>query len=211
MIGLNEYDRRLLSVVIKPSWLSNLVAITIGLGVSVGTLIAFSINNSAIHRQLVSWQQSQPVEAIYTANKTFEATEPSLVNSWSLFLVWAVIGIGVYLIAASIVRSLGRAEEMRESLEYVHARPGTLLKSTAERIGVRLVSAIMLAVLIKLFFSMVIPYSILVAHASTVDPVSFAGAAYALLSFSIVAFTLHLQVILLRLTLGRTRVFSSTM
>jgi hypothetical protein len=83
-----------------------------------------------------------------------------------------------------------------------------MIKLTTEHVIMRVLAAISFGIILSLFIKNVIPYSITAAHASAADALSATGVLYALLSFSIVVVSLHLQTIFLRMSLGRARLFS---
>jgi hypothetical protein len=209
MPKLSAEDNRLLKLLLTPSWLSGLVAVVAGLVISVGVIGAFEANNSQLQQQLVAWQQTRPQPALATPGQTVpQDNRPTGQNSWTLLLLWSLVGLVVYGLVATTARSLGRAEGLRESLNYVHANPRTLLAYTAEHLLLRSIAAIALVGFAAAFVKQVVPYGITAAHASAGDVMSLDGILYALLSFALIAMSLHLMTILLRLALGRVRVFS---
>lgn len=208
MFRLSDEDSRQISLLFKPSWLSGLVAVVIGLTISIGVIVAFEAHNSVLQQQLLAWQQTQAQPALTTPSQTLVQNDhPTLRGSWSLLLLWSLAGVVVYAIAASVIHSLASAEELRESLDYVNARPRAMLASTAEHVLLRTIAAIVLVVFGVTFWRQIIPYSITASHASAADVLSLDGVLYALLSFMLVAISVHVQTMLLRLTLGRARVF----
>lgn len=209
MLKLHDEDRQALSRLLTPSWLSAMLAVTAGLLVTVGVIVAFSFHNSSIQQQLTAWQQNKPQRTLTTPDQELvQNDKPTLKGSWPLLVLWTFIGLGVYGIAAGIVRSVSRAAELRESLEYVHAKPHALLKDAAEHIVLRLLATTMLCLLLVLFFRQIVPYGITASRAAAGDLLSLSGLLYAFLSFAIVVVSVHLQVIFLRLAFGRERLFS---
>ena len=209
MPKLSAEDNRLLKLLLTPSWLSGLVAVVAGLTISVGVIVAFEAHNSLLQQQLVSWEQTLPQPALTTPGQAVpQSNRPTAQNSWTLLLLWSLVGLLVYGLVATMVHSIARAEGLRESLKYVHANPRTLLASTAQHLLLRSIAAITLAGFAAAFVKQVVPYGITAAHASAADVMSLDGGLYALLSFALIAVSLHLMTILLRLALGRARVFS---
>lgn len=208
MNGVTSKDRKLIGLLLSPSWLSGLIAIVVALVMSAGVVIAFSANNSSVQQQLISWQQNQPKqEKIYTPDPN--ANKPTLKNSWPLLIVWSIIGLIVYTIAGAIIHSISKAEKLHESLGYVNVDRDKMIKLTAEHILLRVLAALSLGALISVFFKVVVPYSVTAGHASAADVASANGFLYMVLAFAIVFFSLHLQTIFLRLSLGRVRMFST--
>ena len=209
MSELSNTDRRQIGLLLGPSWLSGLVAIVLGLVVSLGVVIAFGVNNSGLQQQLMAWQQTQPAHPVVSSQQNLpENDHPTLRGSWPLLLVWSLTGLVVYGIVTAIIRDIGRAEEIRESLDYVNSRPQTLLATTARHVLLRVMAAVLLVAFGSFFLRQIIPYSLTAAHASASDLVSLDAGLYVLLSFGVVVVSLHIQTILLRLALGKTRLFS---
>lgn len=210
MIRLSAEDKNALLLVVTPSWLSGLIAVASGLAITIFVIGAFSLDNSSVQQQLLIWQQTQPtVEPARTAPGTYVAsTKPTLQNNWPLIIIWAIVGLIVYGICASLLRSLSRAAELKQSLNYVHAKPELLLRNAAQHIALRVVAGVVLIVLLQAFVRQILPYSITAAHASAADFLTVEGILYALISSTIVMVSLHLITIFTRLTFGRVRVFS---
>ena len=209
MNNITEKDKKIIGMLLSPSWLSGLIAIVAGLVISIGVIVAFTANNSPVQQQLVAWQQNQPSEDVKPFTADPNANKPTLKNSWPLLIVWSFIGLVVYAGAAAAAHSFSKAEAMHESLGYVNVNRDKAIRMTAVHILLRALAAITLGILVTIFIKTVMPYAITAAHASAADFFSGTGVLYALLSFAIVAVTLHLQTIFLRLSLGRVRLFSS--
>ncbi len=211
MIKFDQQDKKFFKLLFSPSWISGLLAVSLGLIFSIGVIITFSLNTSSVQQQLISWQQDhdKPQRPLTQPGTLVTADEhPQLKDSWPLLIVWAGVGLLVYMMIAAAVHSLSEAEAVRESLGYVHANPAKTLQVTLGHVILRLSAAVALAVMVIIFYKQVIPYSITASRASTSDIQSINGVLYAILAFSIVALSWHLQAIFLRLSLGRARVFS---
>jgi hypothetical protein len=202
-------DRRLLGMLLSPSWLSGFVVVLVGLGITVGTIVTFSFDTSVVQQQLLSWQQHQPSHALTTPDQIVADPKPTLRDTWPLLLVWSAVGLLVYALAINVIQALSNAEKLRVTMDYVNASPKAMMHSAIEHFILRFLAGLSTVGLLWLFFHHTVPYSITAAHASAVEPVSLAGVVYALLSFGIVVFNLHLVVIFARLTVGRVRIFSN--
>lgn len=206
MVNLSPEDRKTISLLLSPSWLSGLVVVFVGFAITAGVIISFSVYNSPIQQQLITWQQSQPKPGPSAYDERPLTEKPSLQNSWPLIAVWAIIGLGVYFIAASIIRSLNNAVELKKTMNYVNAKPDKILHTAVEHAILRIIASLILIGLFVSFLRHVMPYSITAAHAAAADLISVEGIVYAFLSFAVVIVSLHMQVIFLRLSLGRVRV-----
>lgn len=208
MLKLNADDSRLLRLLLTPSWLSGLIAVVVGLLFSVVVIVAFLMHNSAVNQQLVTLQLAQPSVAGAPGDVLPESSQATLQNSWPLLVVWGLVGVLVYALIATVMRSIVRAEGFRESLQYVHADRHTMLASTAEHVLVRAAALAALIGFAVIIWKHIIPYGVTAAYASAADPASLAGVLYALLSFGVIAFSVHILTVLLRLVFGRARIFS---
>jgi len=200
---------QILDKLLTPSWLSGLIAVAGGLIVTFGVIIAFNVNSSQAHQQLIGWEDtSTPALALPGQDLGDASGNNSLQSTWPLLGFWAVVGLIVYFAAESAMRSLQNAEELREELSYVHVRRDLLIKVTLESLLLRLVAAVVLVFSVEAFFKRIIPYSITAAQAASSDPISPGAVLYTLLSFCMVVLSLHLLTVFLRLTAGRARLFS---
>ena len=199
----------MVGLLLTPSWISGLIAVVVGLTVSIGVVVAFEAHNSLLQQQLLSWQRPQQAQPVLTTpNQTLVQNDhPSIQSTWPLLVVWSLVGLVVYIIAASIARSAAQAENLRESLGYVNARPHAIIVSTAEHIVLRIMMVAILISFTLAIWHLAVPYSITASQASAADFFSLDGGLYALLSFALIAVSLHIETILLRLVMGRVRVF----
>ncbi|MEK7594499.1 MAG: hypothetical protein AAB436_02590 [Patescibacteria group bacterium] len=207
MIKVSAEDRKVIELLLTPSWLSGMIAIVLALVISGGAIIAFEIHNDSLTQQLLSWQQDKPEKPLTTPDQIVVAEKPTLQSSWPLLVLWSLMGLVVYAIAAWIIHSIAKAAEVRESLKYVNAKPDALLTTTAEHLVLRILGSVVLVSFVVVFWKVIIPYSITAAHAAAADLLSLEGVLYGLLSFSLVVVSAHALTIALRLALGTVRVF----
>jgi hypothetical protein len=200
-------DRHFLKAVLAPTWLSSLVIVLAALIVTAGTMITFGLNHSAFKQDLLGWEQSHTDSLSITGQST-ESVNPTIENSWPLILVWAGVGLLTYTVASSIVRFILEAIEFRRELDYVHANRKSMMAVTVEHLIMRLVSAILLLVLVLLFVYHVLPYAISTAQASAGHVLTVAGIRGAVLSFIFTMLCVYFASVLMRMSIGRTRVFS---
>jgi hypothetical protein len=209
MWRLSTQDKNHMQALFLPSWVSGLIAVVVGLSLTIGVIFVFSLNNSDIQQQLIAWQQSQPEKPLTTPDQIVEASDkPTLQGSWPLIVVWSFVGLITYMVAAGIMHSVSETLALRKSLNYVHVKRKSVLEIAAGRLALRGIATLVLAGLISLFLTQAVPYGISASHASAADIVSIEGALYALLSFTVVTLSMHVMVIFMRLTLGKVRIFS---
>lgn len=208
MAFFTRENQKLIGQLLAPSFFSGTLAVLAGLVVSLGVLVAFASHNSAIQQQLLAWRPQTSQKALTTPDQTLvENDHPTLQGSWPLLIVWSGVGLVVYGIAVMVIHGLGSAKELSDELNYVNAAPHVQLEVAVEHLLLRVISAAILISLLVILVRDVLPYSITVADAAAGEITTGAGVLYALLSFAIIAVTVHLQTIFLRLTLGKVRVF----
>lgn len=209
MIRFSQEDSRLIGMLLRPSWISGFIAVVIGLTLSVGVVVSFEANNSLVQQHLLSYEQKPQPVLTKPGQNVPENTQSSLKSNLPLLLLWGFVGFLVYLMIASVIQFAAEAEDFKESLDYVNARPKSAIASTAEHVLMRVVAGILLVTFTVALWRQIGPYSVTAALAGVSNIASFDGGLYALLSFGLIAFSLHVETILLRLTLGRVRVFST--
>lgn len=209
MLRLSSEDRHFLHAVLSPSWLSGLVIVVAALVVTGGSIITFSLNHSAFKQDLIGWEQAH-TDSVSLSGQSTQSINPTLANSWPLIIVWAGVGLLTYTVASSIVRFITETMEFKRELNYVHADRSLMVQVTVEHLITRLVAATLLLFLVLLFVFHLLPYTINAGNISAGDLRSVTGVRYALSSFFITAVSVYLATILLRLSLGKARIFSST-
>jgi hypothetical protein len=194
---------------LTPSWLSGLVAIMAGLAMSVGVIVAFHVANNSFRQQLTALSQTQqhqqtltqPGELPPAQNNSLQANVPVLV-------LFAFAGVAIYSIATGLVNSVRSLAQIRREINYVNARPKSLLKEFSEQAGLRLGALLVWALFTTVFVRRIIPYAITSAHASAVTVLSVSGIKDAFFAFIVVTLSMHLHAIFLRLVSRRVRVFA---
>lgn len=207
-----KHDIQVLSWILKPSWLSGLLAVLAGLIVTGGVIIAFSANDLQLQRHLIEWQHSKTSvnPKLTTPDQVLkENDKPTLQGSWPLLIFWSILGLTVYFMAMFITKKISNAEAFRRSLGYVHANKQSMILGAASRIIFRLAIIGVWAGFSLMCFRSIVPYGIRMAHASAADVFSAHGITYALISFIVILLSVHLHAVFMRLSLGRIRVFTS--
>ncbi|HVA10633.1 MAG TPA: hypothetical protein VNG32_00505, partial [Candidatus Dormibacteraeota bacterium] len=131
----------------------------------------------------------------------------TLANSWPLILVWAVVGLVTYVIAAAVIRFILETVQLKRQLDYVHSNPRLMVEYIVEHLVMRLIAGLLLVMLVLLFVYHTLPYVISASRTSVGYSWSLNGARYAAISFILTALCTYAGSILLRLTLGKKRVF----
>jgi hypothetical protein len=207
MMKLTKEDQHCLRAVLSLSWLSCLVIVLAGLVVTAGTIVTFNLNHSAFKQDLVSWEQSHASKTISLTGRSAQTGNTTFANSWPFILIWAVVGVIIYVVAASIVRTIIKTIEFERELDYIHANPYSMIKAVIAHLIMRIVAIFLLVTLVVVFVYHTLPYVISASRTSATNLWSLHGLHYAAISFVLTVVCTYAASVLLRLTLGRERVF----
>ena len=92
---------------------------------------------------------------------------------------------------------------------FVNAKPTAIMAETVAHAILRVFAGLLAIVFAAAILKQIVPYSITAAHAAASDILTLNGVLYSVLSFSLVFFSLHLETILMRLSMGRLRLGST--
>ena len=210
MAFIDQQDKKFLGLLLSPSWVSGLISVLVGLTLSLGVIGAYTFTSASFQQQLDVWQQNQPQKELTKPGEYVVADQkPKVKDSWPLLVIWAGVGLIVYLITAAIVHSLSSAAELSHSLGYVHANREKTIAITVGHIILRVIAMVALVAMIVIFYKRVIPYCITASHAAASDLLTLQGLLYSVLSFAMAALGIHLIVVFARMASGRPRLVGS--
>jgi len=207
-----KLSRKRFLAMLKPSWLSSLVAVLAGLFVTGGVILAFSFNSSQIQHQLISYESTSAKQPALTlpGQAPPNSAVDSLQNTWPLIAFWAVIGLVVYFVAETVYGLVSGAEEFSKELNYVHAKRTNLITSAVLDVVFRLILSTIWLVVIDLCLKKLLPHSIDLSQRAATEHNLTRGIIYGVESFLIILISVQVNIDFLRLILKKTRVFSSS-
>ncbi|HSX47380.1 MAG TPA: hypothetical protein VLF63_01255 [Patescibacteria group bacterium] len=206
----SRINKKRLIFLLKPSWISGLLAVLIAFVLTVGVILTFNLNNSQLKQDLLSFEHtpsSQP--ALTLPGEAPSTPKNSLQGTLPLVAFWGMTGLVVYFIVEYFVKIIRNTEEFTKELSYVHVKRNAMIKNAFEYIILRLVSALLWLILLDLFFKQIIPYSISLSHRAVSSATVVNSIMDGLAAFIIIVITLHLNVIFLRLVFRRARIIGS--
>jgi hypothetical protein len=203
---------RKLIAVLLPSWLSGLVAVACGLLMTIYVIASFNLPGAGIKQELLNLTHTSNTSPVLTlpGQTPPGSNHNTLQNTWPLIAFWAIIGLIIYFVADLLFNLMRDVFALKNELTYVHSKRDVIIRYTAELLIFRAVIVLFWLAFLDLFFKRLIPYSILASRASASDVTSGAGLITALLSSAVIAFSLHVNTVFLRLALRRTRVLSTS-
>ncbi len=123
-----------------------------------------------------------------------------------LWIFWAVVGVVAYLFAVNLFRALMEVNSLKNSMHYVHAKPGLIMKEQLEHFAVRIVSLFAIWLILSNFFRKVLPLALAVVRNLTLQ-LSVLNAVKLLAISILIVIIGHILTIFLRLAMLKPRVF----
>ncbi len=210
VIGSSLNRRNAFYQMLLPSWLSGLVTVTLSLAVVLGSAALAHYQGSTL-QFLVALHNSQnhSVQSSYqTVGNNLSAS--SFISNVPLFIFWGAVGGVAYLFLSNVVNGLYKAKQLRQEMDYVHADSQALLRQAAIHLVVRLGVLLVWFVHIKLTLHVFLPYILAVTYAGAGALNLLVTVGYFVLAISVLAVSLHVHVVLLRLLLLRSRMFGQS-
>lgn len=192
--------------ILTPSWVVNFVALTTAILVAGAAIILSQYRGSELSRQIFEIQQQGRVSNSTYDSITTNISNNSFLNALPLLLVWAAVGLVVYYFALAFVRSIGRAVELRDELDYVNVSREDRLRQALKNLILRALVLIAWFMFFQITLHVLVPYALAAANIAA-RSLSLQSAAYGLLSIVIIYVTIWAHAIFLRLFMLRTRVF----
>lgn len=189
-----------------PSWVINVVGISLGVLVTGAVIVLNQYQGSDIRQQIFTVQSGNQATSSTVSTISDNIANNNFLNSLPLLLVWAAVGLGVYYFAAAIIRGLGEAAELHEELEYVHASRQSLILDALASLGLRVLTVIGWFVFIKLTLSYFVPYALAAANAAA-SSWSLQNVGFALLSVAVIYALTYVHAVFLRLIAQKPRLF----
>jgi len=154
------------------------------------------------------------IALIQSANSSLSAItntvfgNPTL-NKVLFFGFWMVVGLCIYVILSTFIKGYEDISDLVHEWGYVHVLRERLAENLLTRIAARLVIVLVGAFFIFFFLRLLLPLSRLCTIVAGGQITSVNGILYALLAFSLLWLSLHIQVILLRLFFLRVRLWGT--
>ena len=197
-----------LLLLITPSWVVNVVGLAVGILLTGGVIVLGQFQGSELRQQLFDFQtNSAPTTSSYQT-VTENLADNQFLGALPLLLTWACVGFVVYVFASAIVKSLGKAIELHDQLEYVHASRQSLMRQALLQLCIRAAAAIGWFVWIKVTLLFALPYVLSAAYAAS-QSFSLQNVGYAALAIVVAYATVCVHAIFLRLIALKPRLFGT--
>ncbi|MEO8104878.1 MAG: hypothetical protein ABI602_00895 [Candidatus Saccharibacteria bacterium] len=190
--------------VLTPSILSGIVMAVLAVGTVFISLVA-TYGSSGVLQQGLGAAHSLSAPTYHQITDSL-ARNPVASNA-PLFLLWAAIGIIVYLFAVNIVSALGHGVQMEEELNYVNVPRRKLIRYEIMLLFIRLAVLLGWLLYLQVFVGRLLPFALAVVAAARSENLAVEVGQIIVVTGGLFI-GLHLHLVFLRLLLLKTRLFA---
>jgi len=201
------HTRRLILLLLTPSWLSGLITVCLALSITAALLLEGHYQGSDIQRQYLHWRVATDADSAGSAASTLQHSTQGIVAGLELFIFWYAVGTAIYLVISALYRTIASANAARRSLYYVNISRAAFLRTVYTRLALRALSLAAWCVYSVLTLRVVMPYLLGAIHVGDVHTPAIGAVALLMVATLGLALAFHIHVVLLRLFLLRPRVF----
>lgn len=203
-----RYDRQLLGLLISPSWFSGLLCAFASLGITATLLIQERYQGSEWQHQLFTWQQqgidTSPMQALMHLRYT---PIGGALGTVQLFIFWYLVGLVLYALGSALYNTFQHIRTVKRDLGYVNADRHYILRDISLQLLRQLVSFVLWVLLMLATLKIIIPYALGTIHISNEFLPSIEAIGLLAATTAGLALCMHLHLVLLRLFLGRPRLW----
>jgi hypothetical protein len=202
----SKVDLKLFIRTLLPSTTSAIWSVAAGVLFCITVIFLSRYRTSSLHKGYINYVSGHSLTPSFLDKSIFST---GIVGNALIFAFWLVAGVIVYVLAVDIVKGLKSTFEVEQELSYVHLDRSALLKYTFTRLLIRLGTWIIWLPYLYEFFHSLLPAAAYLSIAASGATSLALRPVDAALSILLVAVTIHINIVLLRLVLLRTRVFNN--
>ena len=205
-LGITTYDKRLFGLLLLPSWISGLLCVLTGLGVALFVFIDSHYRGSFLQQQIDAWRvlNTQNDLSYYGGPNAF--TLDGVFSNVVTFIVWGLIGLVLYLFVAAVVQLAREVRTTAQEAGFVHSSLGAVVRTAGLHLVLRAGILGLWVVYLRFFFRHIAITCLSWLSSIALQPATKTGVGHTLLAIVVIALSVHVAVILLRLLLLRVRV-----
>lgn len=201
-------NTRTLGTLFSPSWFSGLAVSIASLSLCLGIVLVDRFKTSSLRLDFIHYDS--PVVSQYYGSINQTLSQDNFIANLPLLMFWGLVGLIIYLFVTNILGILRNTAELKHSMNYVHANRRQMIGSALVHMVVRLAAALAWWAYSLFFIHSILPYC-LAASLVGASPVSaLQNSLYVVLAILVMAVSLHVFIMLARLTLLRPRLFSGS-
>ncbi len=207
-----DVDTKQLRMLLQPSTSSTISVIILSILIYVVAILTYATKSGLIYRYLFGPNSS--AELIKSSHDTVSALNNTVFGNPTLnkvlyFAMWMLLGLIVYIILFSFIRSVSSAAEDIEETTYTNIDPKGGWHAIALRAGIRAAIIVFWLIYWIFFIRILVPFSVLSAKIGVGNMPHATGFIYSLLGIIVLILSLHLHVICMRLIALKVRLFDS--
>jgi len=200
------------SILLRPS-LASMMATAFVSTLTLGIATQSYLSGSGVVYDFLFGPNSSS-ELIRSSQSTLSAFNNTVFGNPTLnkilyFAMWMLIGLITYMLLYGLSRGAQSAAEDVEEAGYANTNKKALLRNIGRRLALRLIVFIAWWVYIIFFVKILLPFSILAARIGAGNLPTLGGWLYGLLGLAVLAISLHIHVIFVRLLVLRVRLFNA--
>jgi hypothetical protein len=207
----SKYRLQLLYQILRPSWLSSAIAITVGLVIFIGPFLLFRFGTTAQEGILglsLAYQHSSLTTVSHAIGTHFLGN--SVVGQSVFVAFWGAVGLVVYYLTLGLVRQGKDIFSLIRQFGYVNVIHHQFIQYHLSRSFLRIGAVVAWCLLLPLLIYRLIPYGVAAAHASAFRATSINNWLLNLLFCIICILAVHALTVCLRLMVLRTRLFGAS-
>lgn len=201
-----KVDIKLFADTLMPSLTSAIWTLLVAVIISGVVITLTRYRTSSIHNAYLTYTSGHSLTPEFL-NKSIFST--GILGNALIFAFWLAAGILVYLLAVDIVKGLQSTFALEKEMSYVHLNRSELLKYTLIRLFIRLITLGVLVYYLYLFFHKLLPRGAYLAIAASGTHNIGQRIGDGLLSILLIALSIHIALILLRLLVLKPRLFNN--
>lgn len=203
---LRQYNHRLDALLLVPSWLSGALCLLFALAMLSILLVESNYQGGELQQQFLIWHTSGNNSLSLVANVLRQNT---LAGNVQVYIFWLAVGTVLYIMWSALYRTIRGADDAWHQLHYVNIRRSVFLRSLYIQLLTRTLSLAAWVGFVALTLQFILPYLLAAIHIAD-EHLPAIGAVILLFGSMIgLALTAHVHIVLLRLTVGKPRVFHS--
>lgn len=192
--------------IISPSWFEFVFSILVAVGLS-GFLVFAAISRDAEISQYVSITTENIKQAGEGSKDVVSTINNSpLIGDATIFVLWALVGLMIYAVVNALWQKAKSEVGFIERLQFFKNDRANMLESTFQGLALRLAATVGLIGFLTAFRYSILPQILALIYSAFSMPIHQATLAVGIGIFAIIL-CLHVVVVLIRLSLLRTRVF----
>ena len=197
---------------LAPSLLSGSLTIVISVAILLGATWSYRTGSGVIYDFLFGRNSSEElIRTSQSAVSAFTSTifDNSILNKVLYFAFWLLVGLMVYIVLYLLIRGTSSAVEDAREATYTNIQKQEVARSLGLRLGLHLLVAAGWAIYWVFFVKILFPFSILATRSGLSQLPHAIGWIYSPLGLVIMAVSIHMHVVFLRLLVLRVRLYGS--